>query len=162
MLWWPQHAQTIVLPIGGLTASELLKFHTRAPQPAQEEVPGPLKGKPLFNGTITDTSFTISRRVSYPENALPVVRGRIESSSRGCIIHLRYQPFRSSIIFLCFWMLIGLCLAFFFWMGNKGPLWIALALASLPINYLIIVVNFTRQVRRTNEDLYAVFKDVLE
>lgn len=162
MLWWPQYSQTIVLPIGGQTALELLKFHTQAPSPAEEVEPDPFRGKTLFNGYIHTSGFTISRRVSYPENALPLVKGQIEKTSLGCIIHLHYRPFVSSMLFLGFWLLVALALGLFFWLVKDNLPYALIAFAALPVNYLIIVINFNRQVKRTNEDLYAVFKDVLE
>lgn len=160
MLWWPAYAQTWVLPLDAPAASALIAFHTaHRGTPTEEELP---KGKPLFTGVVKPAGVSIlSRRVDYPENALPRMRLELTDTPRGCILVIHYQLFLSSLIFLVFWSLVCLVITLYLWWG-KGQAWSGLAALALGLfNYLFFMVSFNRQISKSTRALQEVFEDLL-
>jgi hypothetical protein len=70
----------------------------------------PSEGKPRFSGAITDHGFQLAVAVTQPTLYLPLLCGRVEATSTGCIIFARFSLFRSSQALFLFGG--GLCLFF--------------------------------------------------
>jgi hypothetical protein len=55
-----------------------------------------------FNGVVTGRGFSLSARLARPPQFSPIVLGRIESSSRGCLIFVRYELMPATKLLLIF------------------------------------------------------------
>lgn len=102
-----------------------------------------------FNGRVSGKTFRLSRKVNYPNNYIPLVHGTLESSSRGCIIMVKYTLFFSTRMFLIFWsslcLLIGLVLLAFTPEYSYG----LIALGGAMANYGVTMANFNKQFKLT-------------
>ena len=148
----PFYQQTIVLPY---EASETLWRLQRAIRPLEKGVEYAEENEIefLFNGWLKEDSFRISRRVEHPENFLPLMSGRIEGTSVGSILFVRYSMFSSVIMFLIFWSVISLLLSLFFLLVHQETLYAAISLGVGIINYVIATKNFFMQVRSSQKAL---------
>ncbi|MBL6449698.1 hypothetical protein JMN32_25535 [Fulvivirga sp. 29W222] len=139
----PHKNETLVAPITALQALSRLSLVTQPAGLSQSHKSPDI----LFVGHIGKSSFRISRKVNYPQNYLPIIKGKIEGSSRGCIIFIKYRLFFSSILFFTFWtgmtMLIGLFFIFF----PKEYGYAIIAFSSGVANYVVTLLNFNKQVK---------------
>lgn len=150
----PHKNETLVLPI---TCEQVISRLSLLTQPASlTELSGDEEIR--FNGFVGTTNFQISRKLSYPQNYLPLIKGRIETSSRGCIIFLKYRLFFGSLMFFTFWtimtILIGLFLIFF----TAEYVYAVISFASGAINFLVTVMNFNKQVSISKRVFCEVLK----
>lgn len=146
----PHKSETLVLPI---TAPQVMSRLSSKTQPARLSESDPGQQKILFNGFIEHDSFKISRKVSYPQNYLPLIKGRLEGSSRGCILFLQYNLFFSSLMFFSFWTVMTLLIGMFFIFINKEYTYAIVAFASGAVNYTVTVLNFNKQVKLSRQAL---------
>ena len=142
----------MVLPIA--TDEVLIKL-ARVTRPVSLSVK---KGetKYLFNGTIARTGFTISRRVDYPNNYLPLVKGTFEDSSRGCILFLQYDLFFSSRMFLLFWSGLSVLISLFLFSYAQENTYALIALGGGVANYLVTLMNFKKQLNISKKLLFDI------
>ena len=145
----PYKRETLVLPI---PVSEVLFHLDRVTRPLSRSVK---KGETqfLFNGSVDQARFAISRRVDYPNNYIPLVKGHGEDSTRGCILFLEYSLFFSSLMFLVFWSAISVLLGLFLFFYAKETTYAVIALLAGITNYTVTLMNFRKQ--------YAITKKLL-
>lgn len=150
----PHKNETLVAPITALQVISRLSLVT---QPASLNIS---KAKPgtLFVGHISTSSFRISRKVNYPQNYLPMIKGRIEGSSRGCIIFIKYRLFFSSTLFFTFWTSMTILIGLFFTLFLKEYGYAVVAFASGIANYIVTLLNFNKQVRLSRAALDEALK----
>lgn len=150
----PHKNETLVAPITALQAISRLSLVT---QPASlnesKENPGI-----LFIGHIGQSSFRISRKVNYPQNYLPIIRGSIEGSSRGCIIFIKYRLFFSSTLFFTFWTSMTFLIGLFFTIFSRDYWYAAIAFSSGIANYTVTLLNFNKQVKLSRAALDKALK----
>lgn len=151
----PHKNETLVLPITCLQVISRLSLLT---QPASLTELETRDEDIRFNGFIGKDSFRLSMKVNYPQNYLPMMKGRIETSSRGCIIFLKYRLFFSSLMFFSFWTIMTLLIGLFFILINQEYLYATIALASGAINYLVTVLNFNKQVKASKQAICEALK----
>lgn len=111
------------------------------------------KNNDLFVGTMGEDSFTVSKKIRSPQNFLPLIKGSIEGTGKGCIIHLKYQLFFSSFLFLSFWSIICLVMMVLFFFTYEEYIYGTLVFAAGTMNYLVSFVNFNKQVAKSHEML---------
>lgn len=148
----PLHQETFVLPFNGQETIWRLKQVIR---PLDKDVayPEEAEAKFLFNGWIEENRFRISRKIRYPENFLPLMIGRIETTSVGSILFIRYRLFSSAAMFLVFWTVISLLLGLFFLLFHQEYLYAAVAFGLGMGNYFIATKNFHIQIRSSRKAL---------
>ena len=148
----PYFQETKVLPYSGQETAFRLKKATR-PLEKGAEFPDPVEKAFLFNGWVKENRFRISRKVKHPENFLPLMSGRIESTSTGSILFVRYHLFFSSAMFLIFWTVISTLLFLFFLIFYQEYTYAGIALASGIFNFYIATKNFHLQIRASGKAL---------
>lgn len=145
----PRQTETVISPLqpseinrrlDGLTASPSLRSNRNS------------KGM-VFQGRVHNRNFILSRKISHPNNFIPLVNGRIESTSKGSIIFIKYTLFRSSLLFLSFAIGIAFLVGVIFILLDLPTLYTITAFALGLANYLVTLLNFNRQVRITHEAL---------
>ncbi|WP_299458372.1 hypothetical protein [uncultured Microscilla sp.] len=107
-----------------------------------------------FRGVIQEAGFRISRKVTYPESFMPVIDGKIESTSKGCILFIDYTLLKGTRFFmsvaLVFSLILGMLLLF-----AEHNLWYLLAsLGFVGLGYAVAWLNFQQKVK--------ICKDLLE
>lgn len=148
----PLHQETFVLPFDGQETFRRMKQVIR-PLDKNADYPEEVEARFLFNGWIEENRFRISRKIRYPENFLPLMVGRIETTSVGSILFIRYRLFSSAALFLVFWTVISLLLGLFLLILQQEYLYAAVAFGLGIGNYVIATKNFHLQIRSSRETL---------
>lgn len=104
-----------------------------------------------FTGWIEGDKFRLSKKLSRPDNFSPVIKGTIESSSKGIIVVVKYRLMFSTKVFLVFWSVLLLFLSIFFILQYNAILYGVIAMAMGIINYLIVYINFKKQVKISHD-----------
>lgn len=109
-----------------------------------------------FTGVVQPERFTISRRVFRPNSFLPLVRGSIEATQSGCLIFMKAALFRSTRIYMVFWLLFVPVAGLIAARQYDSTLLLAVALAVDLAILWIAWANFKIQLRLTMEALDGV------
>lgn len=104
-----------------------------------------------FIGWLEGENFQISRKLSRPDNFSPLLKGIIDSTSKGSIIFMNYRLMFSTRMFLIFWSVILLLLSLFFILKYNAYLYGAIAFGVGVFNYVIVYFNFKKQIRISRE-----------
>ena len=137
----PYKTETVVSP---LPPSEVLLRLNMATKPAEKRETG---NGMVFQGLISDDHFRISQALNHPNNFVPLIEGTLDETRHGSIIFIKYKLFFSSVMFLVFWTFITLTTGAFLLVSGKELAYAALAFAICLLNYLIVVLNFNKQVK---------------
>lgn len=157
MYFLPIERETWVLPYG---EKELFRRLWKVSKPVKVEDPIPdiPEHHFLFNGWVEKSRFKLSRKIGRPNNFLPIIDGKIESTSKGSIIFLRYRMFFSTIAFLIFWSVVTTLIALYFYIYEKIYLYGTISLLLGIANYAITVLNFKKQVKLSSRVLKEVVR----
>ena len=93
--------------------------------------------KIVFNGNVKGNKFPISRKVTTPNNFLPLLKGRIEATPQGCILFLEYGLFFGAKLALITWSLGCLLGMFLCFLVNWKPVYGGLFLAAFVLHFLV-------------------------
>lgn len=74
-----------------------------------------------FNGTVANRSFSLWAHLVRPPQFSPITRGRIEGSSRGSLIFLRYELMPATKLLLGFVSVLLIALAGVGWYLGANP-----------------------------------------
>ena len=148
----PYFQETLVLPWSMEDTAMRLRALTR-PLDKGYEYPEEMERGFLFNGWVKKNQFSISRKINHPESCLPLIIGRIEGTSAGSILFVRYRLFASSAMFLIFWSIISLLFGLFFIFAHVNYLYSAVIFGLGILNYIIAVKNFHLQIRSSRKAL---------
>lgn len=105
-------------------------------------------GDRLFRGILDGNHFKITLDQRENINFLPLISGRFENTSNGCLLFLNYQLYWGTIIILGFWSVITVLFAFFLYMIQHEVLYGTIALVFGILNYSITMFNFNRMVKK--------------
>lgn len=107
-----------------------------------------------FRGTFKGSSFYLQRFTYYPENFNPLLIGRIESSSKGTIVFVRYQLLGGILFILGLGTFVFLCSLIVFVFFQKNLTHSVLAVLFYAGSYTAMMLNFSQKLsisRRTLE-----------
>jgi hypothetical protein len=96
---------------------------------------------------VRENRFRISRRITHAENFLPLILGKIEPTSKGCIVFVTYRIFPTVLFFMGFFCLMLLGAASFYALTEKD--WLSagfMLLVTLGI-YAISILDFNQKVQ---------------
>ncbi|MGK7391527.1 MAG: hypothetical protein ACNS60_14325 [Candidatus Cyclobacteriaceae bacterium M2_1C_046] len=149
MILIPAKEETLVLPYSYEKVILRISLHldTQGDQPEK-----------TFNGWIKPTTFKIIQKVRRPDNYIPLIIGKIEPTSKGCILFIKYRLLYSTRMFLVFWSILLILLSLFFGLEHKVYLYASLALGIGILNYLIVYFNFKKKVKISHELLLKVLQ----
>jgi len=151
----PYRQETIVSSHHAEDLARRLGSVTRAKR-TEDWMPAAAEDAMLFNGQVKNRRFTISRKVRRANNFLPLMRGRIEPTSIGSIVFVRYQLFLWTLSFLIFWLVVTCLMAVYFFFYEKIYSYAAISLLLGLTNYAIALLNFNKQVRISSQSLRDV------
>ncbi len=119
----------------------------------------------IFNGNIEKDSFRISLKVNFPQNALPLAIGKIEPTSKGSIVFLKYELFPATKVMLT---VIGaimatICVSFFLiYLENHEAKYlraIVITLATGIFYYMTLIINFFKRKNQTRSTLERILNE---
>jgi hypothetical protein len=99
-----------------------------------------------FQGTVTAHSFQLNVRVIRPTQFQPVIKGRLEATSRGSILFLQYRLLPSTQVYLVFWSIVMLAAACFAAYAKSNVLWTGVGLGMVWVVRWIALSNLKLQV----------------
>jgi len=158
MEWLPIRYETMVIPYPASEAYEKLAACVLPPEdPKLENFDSTTSVQQLFNGIVKPTSFRISKIVKQPDNFLPLIIGKIEPTSNGSILFLKYQLFFSSLFFISFWSVITLLITIILIFVYHSYLYALLAFGFGMVHYSVAMINFSKQVTQSKLLLDSIF-----
>ena len=140
MNWLPFGRETLVSALSKEEVLDRLAAVTRGTR--REGLP---EIRPLFNGSVEEDGFRLSRVIEKGDNFLPLLLGKVEDTPRGSIIFVRYQLFATTRFFLWFWTLALLAFSLFFLLVTNQFLQGGACLFLSGVNYALAVFFFHRQ-----------------
>jgi hypothetical protein len=145
---FPNHSETLVTT---QTADQVLARIAL-------EFEKPFKGKygTTLTGWLDGSDFQMTIRLRRQHLFMPRVVGRVEATSKGCIILLRYNLFPGTRLLLIFWtVVLPITSAFVSHQQNNLSIF-GWACASLLLIYVIGWANFRLHVKTTQAIVHAV------
>lgn len=110
----------------------------------------------FFNGYIHDRYFQLSLKINKADSFLPLIKGEIESTEKGCIVFLNYSFFPSTEFFLGFWSIVTFLLTLFFLTFQQEWLFALLSASVGGGNYLFAFMHFKRKVKQSQRVFYEM------
>ncbi len=157
MEYLPFRSETIVLAHDAREVNSRLIKVIKPLESNGEQIPPQEKTSSyLFNGILKEDRFTISKIIKQPENFLPLISGRIEPTSAGCIIFLKYRMFFSTNLFLGFWSVVTFLMTLLFVIGYSNYLYATVCFGFGIANYSIAIANFNAQIKQSKRLLHKV------
>lgn len=139
MPWLPYSQHTIVSEFSKNEVLNKLQGKTQEIR-AEERV-----AKPLFNGNIDEDGFRISCVIHTPQNALPLLIGKVEPTSLGSIIFVKLKLFPAAILYLKAFTLLTVLISMVFLLLSKWYFGGLIALLIGLLNYVILTISFSRK-----------------
>ncbi len=153
MKFKPFEEETIV---SALTREEIINQISRVTHvPSINKTPK----KYVFNGNVEESTFRISLKVNYPQNALPLAIGTIEPTSKGSIVFLKYQLFPATKVMLAVisGIIVSICITFVLIYLEKAEVKylraIAITVATGIFYYMTLILNFFKRKNQTRSTL---------
>ncbi len=142
----PYYSETLVLPYDAEEINRRLNFSVFFEKSMLLPEEGPKRF--FFVGQVEKYNFRIFRKITQPNNYLPLIFGRFEKTSSGSLIFLEYRLFQSTKYFLLFWSLVSLGMGLFLIFYQRLYLYAAISIILGISDYLLTKVNFQRYVER--------------
>ena len=154
MKWLPVQNKIIVSPLQACEVIQLLQKATSPPSLDKKDH----SNQTTFVGIIEQNSFRISMKLKVPENFSPIVYGKVDNTSLGSIISVKFILFFSSQMFLIFWSVICLAASLLFIFLFSESVYGLIALSVGLINYTITILNFNKKNDECHQSVLSVLK----
>jgi hypothetical protein len=110
----------------------------------------------LFNGSVHKNTFQLSMKTENPDSFLPLIRGNVETTRKGCILFLHYSFFPSTVFFLGFWVVAAFFMMLFFLTLQQDWKLAGICLVAGMGNYWFSNAHFMRKVRQSQSALHQM------
>jgi hypothetical protein len=148
----PNHYETFVLTQSSLeTIQKIHKVTTSKVLLLNQE-----GAQYQFSGWVRENGFRISLKISRPNNYIPLVIGRIETTSSGCLVFATYKLFPVTKMFLIFWSLFITMAGVLTSYQYQSLVYLAVAFLILLTVHWITWSNFKIQLKLTRQTLLEV------
>lgn len=120
----------------------------------EEELKKTPKNTTKFIGKINTHSFCISRVLKLSNSFIPKIKGDFE----GDKLEVTYTLFPTTKYFFIFWsvlLIIGSIISFF---SNNENIYSLLFLVAFLINYMVMLINFKKEVLISKKQLQELLK----
>jgi type IV secretory pathway TrbL component len=107
----------------------------------------------LFNGKVSDTGFAISQMVQKPDNFLPLIKGKVEHTSSGSLIYVKYVLFPSVKFFLGFWFMLMLLFSMISYVQGENMLTVFLPIILLVASFWVVLSRFNSAYEKSRKEL---------
>lgn len=152
----PRHEETLIL---GLQPTEIMQTLRQSTKPADERRHKNDHERYAFHGTLSEHGFDLAPTLAYPSNYVPRIRGRIEGTSLGCIITLKYRLFPSTKLFLVLVSAMLFTLVLLFTLAFPNVLYALSALLAGLGNYWITLTSFHKQTSEAHKRLLRLLEE---
>lgn len=109
---------------------------------ATTQVEGLGNSSGILGGWIKDDRFQLMVRQRRPNSFMPLVDGRIDPTSNGCLIFLRYRLIPSTRMYLVAWTLITLVTGIFLGIHHNNIMLGVTSIVIIALIYGIAWANF--------------------
>jgi hypothetical protein len=107
----------------------------------------------LFVGWVKENKFQLSIRPKRPNSFLPVMKGKMESTSTGSILFVTYNLFPSTRLYLSFWSLFSVITGIILFF-QLSTVYVPVATIGVLVSiHYIAWANFKMQVRISRDIL---------
>ncbi|REE05840.1 hypothetical protein [Marinoscillum furvescens] len=145
--------------VSGLSCAEVLYQIEQSTQVIDDEY---ITENARFNGRFFNASFRISPKIRTPQNAVPLLVGKVEDTSRGSIIFLTIRLFPAGVLYLKVSTLLCMLVGMIFLLLSPQFSNACIAFGLGIINYLILYVNFRMRAQQAVSDLEEILAQVGE
>ena len=121
-------------------------------EPAAYERPVPK----ILAGWIKDDRFQLLIRQRRPNSFMPVVEGKIDPTSTGCLIFLQYRLMPITRMYLVLWTIIAFISGIFLALYYKNFLVGLASLGFIALIHLIAWANFKIHVKPLHDIIFRV------
>lgn len=112
--------------------------------------------KHLFNGSVDKNTFQLSLKTENADSFIPLIRGKVETTRKGCILFLHYSFFPSTVFFIGFWVVVTFFMMLFFLTLQLDLKLAALCLVAGMGNYWFSSMHFMRKVKQSQQALHRM------
>jgi hypothetical protein len=148
----PYHYETFVLTQPSLEAIQKIHKVTTTKVLLQNQEGAQYR----FSGWVQENRFRISLKISKPNNYIPLVVGKIETTSSGCLVFVSYKLFPVTKMFLIFWSLFITLAGILASYQYQSLLYAVGSLLILVIIHWVTWSNFKIQLKLTRQTLLEV------
>jgi len=110
----------------------------------------------VFTGWSKGERFRISLKITKPNNYIPLIVGKAEATSSGCLVFVTYKLFPVTSMFLVFWSLFIALIGIVTTYQYQSYVYCIAATGIIAFTYWIVWSNFKIQLRLTRQALLKV------
>ncbi len=107
----------------------------------------------LFNGKVSNTGFAISQVVQKPDNFLPLIQGKVEGTSMGSLVYIKYSLFASVKFFLGFWFMLMIIFSMIAYAEHENMLTVSFPIIVLLASFWVILSRFNAAYEKSRKQL---------
>ncbi|HAS44184.1 MAG TPA: hypothetical protein DCS93_27140 [Microscillaceae bacterium] len=100
-----------------------------------------------FRGSVKEANFRIARKMSYPEYFMPMIEGKIESTSKGCILFVEYSLLKGTRFFMSIALVFTFLIGMFFLLAERNLLYFLASLSAMGVGYGVTWLSFQQKVK---------------
>ena len=112
----------------------------------------------LFEGWISDSQFRICQYTGFPEQFVPMIYGKIEATSKGCILFLDYRLLKATLFFWIMGIFIFGIIGIIFLFIERNMSSFFLMMLFFLGTYSVLMLNFIQKVKISKQ----LIKKILE
>ncbi|MBK6265467.1 hypothetical protein JKA74_10500 [Marivirga sp. S37H4] len=156
MQWWPAKSEILISHLPpreifrrlnlAVKPTNYQSFKNRSLDDTPEEVY-------LFNGKVSNTGFAISQVVQKPDNFLPLIQGKVEGTSKGSLVYIKYRLFPSVKLFLGFWFILMLLFSMIAYAEGEDMLTVSFPIIMLIASFWVILSRFNSGYEKSRKEL---------
>lgn len=100
-----------------------------------------------FRGSVREANFRIAPKMSYPEYFMPMIEGKIESTSKGCILFVDYALLKGTRFFMSISLIFTFLIGLFFLLVERNLWYFLAALVTMGLGYGVTWLSFQQKVK---------------
>ncbi len=156
---FPYTKSVIPLALDAETAENLLKLTTTKTENYHEFIRTRRSvSLEKFQGVVKNGTFKISKKVYYPQNYLPLIKGNFEPTKSGCVVFVEYSLFPGTKFLFYLWSFLTIVIALVFLFYKPNYLYASLAIIFFLLNYVVAIANFNIHTKDSKKLLQEVFE----
>lgn len=109
-----------------------------------------------FTGWVKENRFRIALKITKPNNYIPLILGKVDPTTNGCLIFVNYQLFPVTKMFLLFWSFFILLAGIISTYQYQSSFYAAVTTLVLGTIHWITWSNFKIQLRLTRKTLLEI------
>lgn len=160
----PYFQETLVCSEGAESIWQRIQSHTQAPDQIQDTLVTAemvylrrkLANQLIFRGILKKSAFYLQRNTPYPEHFNPLLIGRIEATSKGSILFVKYQLPGGVLFIFVLSTLIFLLVLMVFVFFQQNLVHSILALLFYVGSYTVMMLNFRQKLNISRKALEKV------